>query len=78
MPHQLTVGGSTTTTSDVTPIDCDVTLRTEPSDRTTSGYLRTWVITEPNSTRILEAVLWEDGDAEYSSLIAVATSPARV
>lgn len=53
---------------DVTPIDCDVTLRTEPSDRTTSGYLRTWVITEPNSTRILEAVLWEDGDAEYTFL----------
>ena len=53
---------------DVSPIDCDVTLRTEPSDRTTSGYLRTWVITEPNSTRILEAVLWEDGDAEYTFL----------
>ena len=45
---------------------CDVTLRTEPSDRTTSGYLRTWVIRDQHSEHTLEAVLWEDERAELT------------
>ena len=45
---------------------CDVTLRTEPSSRTTSGYLRTWVIRDQHSSHILEAVLWEDDRAELT------------
>ena len=48
--------------------DCDVTRRTEPSDRTTSGYLNTWVIRDASSTHILEAVLWDDESAEYTFL----------
>ena len=45
---------------------CDVTLRTEPSSRTTSGYLRTWVIRDQHSEHTLEAVLWEDERAELT------------
>ena len=48
--------------------DCDVTRRTEPSDRTTSGYLNTWIIRDASSTHILEAVLWDDESAEYTFL----------
>ena len=50
----------------VDPVDCDVTRRTEPSDRTTSGYLSTWVIRDANSTHTLEAVLWDSEKAEYT------------
>jgi hypothetical protein len=56
------------TVGTVTAEDCDVTLRTEPSSRTTSGYLRTWIIRDQNSEHILEAVLWEDGKAELAFL----------
>jgi hypothetical protein len=63
---------------DVQPVDCDVTLRTEPSDRTTSGYLRTWVISEPNSSYTVEAVLWEDGDAEYTFIDGRGNVTSRV
>ena len=44
---------------------CDVTLRTEPSSRTTSGYLRTWTIRD-NSTHHLEAVFWTDDSVELA------------
>ena len=54
------------TVGTVTAEDCDVTLRTEPSSRTTSGYLRTWVIRDQSSEHILEAVLWDDDSAEYT------------
>ena len=47
---------------------CDVTLRTEPSDRTTSGYLRTWIIRDASSNHHLEAVLWDDDTAELAFL----------
>ena len=33
----------------VTAEDCDVTRRTEPSSRTTSGYLNIWVIRDQSS-----------------------------
>ena len=56
------------TVGTVTSEECDVTLRTEPSSRTTSGYLRTWVIRDQSSTHILEAVLWEDDRAELTFL----------
>jgi hypothetical protein len=56
------------TVGTVTAEDCDVTLRTEPSSRTTSGYLRTWIIRDQSSEHILEAVLWEDGKAELAFL----------
>ena len=52
----------------VSPQDCDVTRRTEPSDRTTSGYLNTWVIRDASSTHTLEAVLWDDDTAEFTFL----------
>ena len=49
---------------DVQPIDCDVTRRTEPSTRTTSGYLNIWVIRQ--GTYTVEAVLWDDDSAEFT------------
>jgi hypothetical protein len=49
---------------DVQPVDCDVTRRTEPSSRTTSGYLQTWVIVHDNYT--VEAILWTDDTAEFT------------
>ena len=51
---------------DVSPKDCDVTRRTEPSSRTTSGYLNIWVISTGDSNNILEVVLWDDDSAEYT------------
>ena len=54
------------TVGTVTSEDCDVTLRTTPSSRTTSGYLRTWIIRDQNSEHTLEAVLWEDETAELT------------
>ena len=51
---------------DVSPKDCDVTRRTEPSSRTTSGYLNIWVIRDFDSSHTLEAVLWDDDTAEYT------------
>ena len=53
---------------DVSAQDCDVTRRTEPSDRTTSGYLNTWVIRDATSTHVLEAILWDDDTAEFTFL----------
>ena len=53
---------------DVEAVDCDVTRRTEPSDRTTSGFLKIWVIRDSSSTHILEAILWDDDTAEFTFL----------
>ena len=51
---------------DVEAVDCDVTRRRVPSDRTTSGYLSTWIIRDANSSHYLEAVLWTDETAEFT------------
>ena len=44
--------------------NCDVTLITVPSDRTTSGYLKQWVIDDYVSKTRVRLTLWDDDSAE--------------
>ena len=62
--------------TNVQPVDCDVTRRTEPSTRTTSGYLNIWVIRHDSYT--LEAVLWDDDSAEFTFIDDNGNVTARV